>query len=105
MSPDVDAAAAFAIAAIATYLATPAAIAIAVRMKFYDEPAGYKGHRRPTPYLGGTAIIVGILAAVLLVRGGATTHYVIIIGAIAIWAMGTLDDRINLPIVVRIAVE
>src|SRR5438105_1297551 len=105
MSPDLDAAAAFAIAAIATYLATPAAIAIAVRMKFYDLPVGYKGHKSPTPYLGGTAIIVGILAAVLVVRGGATTHWTIIVGAIAIWAMGTVDDRVNLPISIRTLAE
>jgi UDP-GlcNAc:undecaprenyl-phosphate GlcNAc-1-phosphate transferase len=105
MSPEFDAAAAFAIAAVATYLATPAAIAVAIRLKFYDQPAGYKGHKAPTPYLGGTAIIVGILLAVLLVRGPATTHWVIILGAVAIWAMGTLDDRVNLPIIVRIAIE
>ncbi len=105
MSPDLDAAAAFAIAAIATYLATPLAIAVAVRTQFFDLPAGYKGHKTPTPYLGGTAIIVGILAAVLVVRGQATTHWVIIVGAVAIWAMGTIDDRINLPIWVRTLAE
>ncbi len=105
MSPEFDAAAAFAIAAVATFLVTPVAIAVAIRTKFYDLPAGYKGHKSPTPYLGGTAIIVGILAAVLLVRGSGSTHWVIIAGAIAIWAMGTLDDRFNLPISFRTAVE
>jgi UDP-GlcNAc:undecaprenyl-phosphate/decaprenyl-phosphate GlcNAc-1-phosphate transferase len=105
MSPDLDAAAAFAIAALVTYLVTPVAIAVAVRTEFFDHPAGYKGHHRPTPYLGGTAIVVGILAAVLLVRGGGSTHWVIIVGAVAIWAMGTVDDRINLPISFRTLVE
>jgi UDP-GlcNAc:undecaprenyl-phosphate GlcNAc-1-phosphate transferase len=103
--PELEAAAAFAIAAVATYLATPVAIAIAVRTKFFDLPAGYKGHRRPTPYLGGTAIIVGILAAVLSVRGAASAHWTIIVGALAIWAMGTADDRISLPISVRTLAE
>ncbi len=105
MSPEFNAAAAFAIAAVATFLVTPVAIAIAIRTKFYDLPAGYKGHKSPTPYLGGTAIIVGILAAVLLVQGAASTHWVIIAGAIAIWAMGTLDDKFNLPISFRTLVE
>ena len=105
MSPEFAAAAAFAIAALATYLATPLAIAVAVRTQFFDLPIGYKGHRRPTPYLGGSAIMVGILLAVLLVRGHATTHWVIILGAVVIWAMGTADDRLNLPIVVRVLVE
>ena len=105
MSPELSAAAAFAIAAVATYLATPVVIAIAVRTKFFDLPAGYKGHKRPTPYLGGTAIIVGILAAVLIVRGAATTHWAIIVGAVAIWAVGTVDDRVNLPISIRTVAE
>lgn len=105
MSPEFDAAAAFAIAAVTTFLVTPLAIRVAVATKFYDLPAGYKGHRRPTPYLGGTAIIAGILAAVLLVRGVASTHWVIIVGAVAIWAMGTVDDRVNLPISLRTLVE
>lgn len=105
MSPELNAAAAFAIAAVATYLATPVAIAIAVRTQFFDLPVGYKGHRRPTPYLGGSAIVVGILLAVLLVRGQATAHWVIIVGALAVWAMGTADDRLNLPIILRVMVE
>jgi UDP-GlcNAc:undecaprenyl-phosphate GlcNAc-1-phosphate transferase len=105
MSLEMNTLAAFAIAAIATYLVTPLAIAVAVRARFFDLPAGYKGHVRPTPYLGGTAIIVGITAAVLLVRGNVSAHWVIIVGAVAIWAMGTVDDRVNLPISLRTAVE
>jgi UDP-GlcNAc:undecaprenyl-phosphate GlcNAc-1-phosphate transferase len=105
MSPELNAAAAFAIAALATYLATPVAIAIAIRTKFLDLPVGYKGHRRPTPYLGGTAIIIGIIAAVLLVQGAGSTHVVIILGAVAVWAIGTIDDRVSLPIALRLLVE
>ena len=105
MSPEFSAASAFAIAAVVTFLACPVVIAIAIRTGFFDKPAGYKGHAAPTPYLGGTAIILGILAAVLLVRGQATTHWVIIVGAIAIWAMGTVDDKVNLPISLRTLVE
>ena len=105
MSPEFSAIAAFAIAAVVTFLVTPLAIKVAVATKFYDLPAGYKGHRKPTPYLGGTAIIAGILASVLLVRGAGSTHWVIIVGAIAIWAMGTIDDRVSLPISVRTLAE
>jgi UDP-GlcNAc:undecaprenyl-phosphate/decaprenyl-phosphate GlcNAc-1-phosphate transferase len=105
VSPDLSVAAAFAIAAIVTYLATPVAIAIAVRTNFFDHPAGYKGHHKPTPYLGGTAIIVGIIASVAAVRGGVPAHWAIIVGAIAIWAMGTVDDRVNLSISVRTVAE
>ncbi len=105
MSPEFSASAAFAIAAVVTFLVTPLAIRVAIATKFYDLPAGYKGHKAPTPYLGGTAIIIGILAAVLLVRGSASTHWVIIVGAVAIWAMGTIDDKVSLPISFRTLVE
>lgn len=105
MSPELAAAAAFAVAALVTYLATPVAIALAIRTKFLDLPVGYKGHRRPTPYLGGTAIIIGIIAAVLLVQGAGSTHVVIILGAVAVWAIGTIDDRVSLPIALRLLVE
>jgi UDP-GlcNAc:undecaprenyl-phosphate GlcNAc-1-phosphate transferase len=105
MSPELSAAAAFAFAALTTYLVTPLAIAIAVRTKFLDLPVGYKGHKSPTPYLGGTAIVVGIVAAVLVIRGTGSTHWAIVVGAIAVWAIGTVDDRFNLPIALRLAVE
>jgi UDP-GlcNAc:undecaprenyl-phosphate/decaprenyl-phosphate GlcNAc-1-phosphate transferase len=105
MSPELNAAAAFAIAALTTYLVTPVAIRIAVRTHFFDLPAGYKGHRSPTPYLGGTAIIIGILAGVVAVRGAADAHWAIIVGALGIWAVGTLDDRVSLPISLRTLIE
>ncbi len=105
MSPELNAAAAFASAALTTYLVTPVAIRVAVKTKFFDLPAGYKGHRTPTPYLGGTAIVIGILAAVISVRGIVDAHWAIIMGALAIWAMGTLDDRVNLPISLRTLIE
>ncbi len=105
MSPDLTAAAAFAIAALVTYLVTPLCIRVAVRTGFYDLPKGYKGHKRPTPYLGGTAIMLGILAAVLATDGGVTAHPVIVICAVGLWLMGTIDDRINLPISLRTFAE
>jgi UDP-GlcNAc:undecaprenyl-phosphate/decaprenyl-phosphate GlcNAc-1-phosphate transferase len=105
MSPELKALSAFAIAAVATYLVTPIAISIAIRTSFFDVPADYKGHKRPTPYLGGTAIMIGIVVAVASVRGGVATHGLIIGVALLIWLMGTVDDRINLPISGRMLVE
>src|SRR5437588_4015861 len=105
MSPEMNALAAFAIAAIATYLLTPLAIAVAIRAKFFDLPAGYKGHDRPTPYLGGTAIVVGVVAAVAAVDGGPAADPRILVLALAVWVLGTVDDRFDVPILGRIAVE
>src|ERR1700745_255497 len=105
MSSDQQAAVAFAIAALVTYLATPVAIRLAVQTSFFDLPVGYKGHGRPPPYLGGLALLAGPLAA-LRARGGTPApDGVLIAAAIAIFAMGTLDDRVNLPMLLRISVE
>ena len=94
------------VAALATYLLTPMAIRLAVRQDvgFFDLPAGFKGHKRPTPYLGGTAILVGLLTGIA--AGGLHRHYVtIVVCAVIVWAMGTIDDKISLPILLRVAVE
>ena len=98
-------AAAFAVAAVVTFLLTPLAIRVAVATKFYDLPAGYKGHRRPTPYLGGTAILAGMLVAFLVVGDTATRYLPIVLCALVVWGMGTVDDKLSLPILLRVAIE
>src|SRR3954452_24301881 len=98
MSPELRSAAAFGIAALATFAATPLMIRVAVRTAFFDSPIGYKEHARPTPYLGGAAIMAGILAAVLLFGAAADGGGVIVGCALAIWVAGTLDDRVGLPV-------
>lgn len=98
------AAAACAVAALATYLLTPLAIRIALRAQFFDRPAGYKGHKQPTPYLGGCAIVAGVLAGAAV--GGVSSAYLPLIGCVvAVWLMGTIDDKFNLPIWLRLLVE
>src|ERR1700722_11451293 len=97
-------AAACLVAALATYLLTPLAIKVAFKAGFVDRPAGYKGHKQPTPYLGGSAITIGLLAGAAV--GGIPSRYALILAcAVGVWLLGTLDDKVNLPIVVRVAVE
>jgi len=94
-----------AIAAVATCLLTPLAIRLARRTRFFDLPAGYKGHREPTPYLGGCAIMCGVLAGVFI-AGGFPSRYLTLVGCVVgVWIMGTADDKLNLPIGLRLAVE
>ena len=92
------------IAAFATYFLTPLAIQLAGRLSFFDLPAGYKGHRQATPYLGGTAIVAGMLTGIA--AGGLHHHYVLVVVCVVLVAlMGTVDDKVNLPILVRVTVE
>src|SRR4051794_24641638 len=105
MSPELRSAAAFGIAALVTFVATPLMIRLAVRTAFFDSPVGYKEHVGPTPYLGGAAILAGIFAAVLSLRGGIDGQGLILICGLAICLMGTLDDRVGLPVSARTSLE
>lgn len=96
---------AFVVGAVVCYLATPVVIRLAERFDFYDRPLGYKRHARPTPYLGGVAVMSGIVGAALAF-GPATSDVVpIAAGALVLLALGTLDDRVNLNPFARLAVE
>jgi UDP-GlcNAc:undecaprenyl-phosphate GlcNAc-1-phosphate transferase len=105
MTAPVAAVAAFAAGGLVTAAATPLAIRLAHRLRFYDRPAGYKQHVRSTPYLGGMALVVGLLAAVAI-TGTVDRHYLpLIAAAVVIWLLGTVDDRLNLSPLVRVIAE
>ena len=93
-----------AVAALATYLLTPLAIRVARRTGFVDTPVGYKGHKQATPYLGGCAITAGVVAGAA--AGGIPARYALVVACVAaVWLLGTVDDRFNLPILLRLGVE
>ena len=96
---------AFAVALAVTWLATPLVIRLAHATGFIDRPAGYKGHERPTPYLGGAAIMAGVLVAAVSFGGAGHGRWVLITGAVALWVLGTADDRFNLSPLMRVIAE
>ena len=96
---------AFLVACGAALLLTPLAIALARRTGFYDHPVGYKGHRRPTPYLGGCAVVGGLLLSAALFGRAAEAFVPVAAGALALWALGTVDDRYGMGPLPRVAIE
>jgi UDP-GlcNAc:undecaprenyl-phosphate GlcNAc-1-phosphate transferase len=94
-----------AIAAAMVYWATPVAIRVAARFDFYDRPVGYKTHGRPTPYLGGAAVISGFVVAVVLLSGDWQRTLPLVTGVALLWGLGTLDDKRTVSPLVRVAVE
>jgi UDP-GlcNAc:undecaprenyl-phosphate GlcNAc-1-phosphate transferase len=95
-----------AVALAVVYTATPLAIRVADRLQFYDKPAGYKGHARPTPYLGGAAVMAGFLLALVIVSTGDLERTLPLLGGMAVlWAVGTVDDRRHVSPLWRVAVE
>jgi UDP-GlcNAc:undecaprenyl-phosphate GlcNAc-1-phosphate transferase len=95
---------AFAVAAVATLATVPVATRIAQRTGFLDKPLGYKKHGRPTPYLGGSAVLVAFLVAAMAFGDAAGRFLPLILGALVLWVVGTLDDHVNLSPWLRIGV-
>jgi UDP-GlcNAc:undecaprenyl-phosphate GlcNAc-1-phosphate transferase len=95
----------FTLAAALAYLATPYAIALADRLHFYDKPAGYKGHLAPTPYLGGAVVVAGLLVALSLAAGAWEKTAPLLGGVLALFALGTLDDRRGVSPALRVLAE
>jgi UDP-GlcNAc:undecaprenyl-phosphate GlcNAc-1-phosphate transferase len=93
------------VAAGIVYAATPYAISLADRLQFYDRPAGYKGHARPTPYLGGAPVIVGFVVALLLTAGDGYKTTPLVGGVALLWVVGTIDDRKTVSPALRVLLE
>ncbi len=87
------------------YACTPIAIRAAHRFEFYDHPVGYKGHLRPTPYLGGAAVVAAFLVVVLLLATDSGRALPLTLGVLLLWAIGTIDDRRAVAPLVRVVIE
>ncbi len=97
MTPGASAIAGFAVAGGFSFVLTPVAIAVAQRTGFLDHPRGYRKHTAPTPFLGGAAVLLGFLIAVALVGTLSDKLVIVLLGAGAMWLLGTLDDRFAVP--------
>ena len=103
-----DAVFAFLVAAAVATLLTPPAARLARRVGAIDVPRARGLSQKPTPKLGGLAILAGVLVAMLiwlpatftlphvehaLTKSGGTVHtWAIVAGAIVITLVGAIDD-------------
>src|SRR5437879_9366580 len=78
--------------AVVSALATPAFGALARRFGLVAAPRADRWHTRSTPFLGGAAMAVAVLVALVVVVPASRVSAVIIIGAAATFALGLLDD-------------
>jgi UDP-GlcNAc:undecaprenyl-phosphate/decaprenyl-phosphate GlcNAc-1-phosphate transferase len=105
---ELDAVFAFLTAAVVTALLTPVTMRIATAVGAIDEPRERGLSDRATPLLGGLAIFGGALVAALvwLPSGygkNASLWHGVVLGAGVITIVGALDDRFELPPVVKLA--
>ena len=73
-----------------------------------QDPGGHKRHSAPTPYLGGIALFLGLIAGSLLVFAAADgipiRNFVLTIGAgLGLGLVGLADDIRPLPRALRLA--
>ncbi len=104
MPDELRLAAGFLLAATAALACTPLAIAVATRTGFNDKPVGYKGHKAPTPYLGGAAVVTAFLIGGATFGGELSRLGPIVIIAFGFWCLGTIDDKLNLSPQLRLVI-
>lgn len=92
-----------------TLVATPLVRRIAVSANLYDRPdGGLKPHQRPIPYLGGTAMFLGWLSAILwAMRSGAiqAASIWVLVGGAVLMLTGLIDDIRHLPPRLRLFIQ
>jgi len=81
---------------------TPLAAWLARRLGAMDSPGGRKIHDRPTPLLGGAAIYVAFLVAVLPSSGLTRELWGVVLAASLIFAIGFVEDTRGVPATVRL---
>jgi UDP-GlcNAc:undecaprenyl-phosphate GlcNAc-1-phosphate transferase len=86
---------AFAIALVASLSLTVPVRSLALHYGFVDHPGPRKVHLKPIPLLGGIAIYLGFILAIIVTLHGAPREQVvsIVAGATLVVAVGFLDDR------------
>jgi UDP-GlcNAc:undecaprenyl-phosphate GlcNAc-1-phosphate transferase len=100
---EIEAAAAFAVAAVVTLVTTPLTGRLAVRVGAIDLPRRRSLHDTPVPRLGGLAILVGLLAAAVAFLPLNSETRGIFGGAVLIGVVGAIDDLRDLPPPVKLA--
>lgn len=92
-----DAILAFFLAGALALLLVPLTERLAIKVGAIDHPGERSLHTVPTPKLGGLGILVGALAAGLIWLPDDSETRAILYGAVAISAVGVIDDIVDLP--------
>ena len=100
------------VAAVITYVTTPMVRWFSRRVGAIDYPSDRKVHANPTPTLGGLAIFLGLIGAVVVARmmpefrdvfTQSSEIYGIFAGGVVIFLLGVVDDIRDLPAPVKLA--
>jgi UDP-GlcNAc:undecaprenyl-phosphate GlcNAc-1-phosphate transferase len=103
MATTTDAVLAFLLAAAIAWLLVPLAERLAFRVGAIDQPKERGLHDKPMPRLSGLAILVAVEVAGWIWLPGEGESRSILLGAVAIAAVGVLDDIWELPAPLKLA--
>jgi UDP-GlcNAc:undecaprenyl-phosphate/decaprenyl-phosphate GlcNAc-1-phosphate transferase len=84
---------------------TPLVGRLAVSLRILDVPSGRKAHAAPTPLLGGLAVYISFLIALLANSIMDWQMAAILIGGSVLMLVGVLDDARGLPAAVRLLAQ
>ena len=101
LSEELQLVAAAVLAGLLTLGAVPLARLVAVRTNTLDHPVSYKAHGRSTPYLGGAAVIISVVLVAGIFSRAFPDYDILLLVTLALCALGTLDDRVGLPVAPR----
>lgn len=90
---DMNITGAFFIALVLSYLLTPTARLLAFKTGVLDRPLSTKAHAHPTPLLGGLAIFIAYVLAVIFTVGINKEIWSIILGGTILLIIGAIDDK------------
>ncbi len=82
---------------------TPILAGLAAKIGLVDNPVGdsLKIHRKPIPYLGGAAVLLGMFCGFLPVLAGEVS-YILLAGILLIFGVGLVDDARQIDPKVRL---
>lgn len=92
----------FALAWAISTILTPFAARLSYRFGWLDMPAERKIHSHPTPLLGGLVMIFAFNSALLFNSQYSLAMKGVSIGGAIVWLLGVLDDRRELPAVLKL---
>lgn len=92
----------FVIALVVSYALTPSVKKLAIKIGAVDRPNARKVHTHVIPRLGGMAIYIGFMAAVLFCMPLQHELVGMLLGCTAIVAVGIWDDICNIPAKVKL---
>ncbi len=97
------------VAAAVSAVAIPPVMRLATSRGWLDHPGGHKSHTAPVPYLGGVAVVLGVLAGAGLASGVVDIDARLVWGVVGVatgvGVMGLVDDLREVPVAVRLLVE